>query len=122
MAAKRPKKEENVAVGKRLARLRAVYGWTQGALARSVGWLDSAGAGNRARVAQLETGRVAFSNIDQREAFAQALGLTLLTLNGVLRGDVTPEVAQRMGVRTLAKRASNAAKYELHAETTGSES
>lgn len=120
MPAPRPKKEENVAIGKRLARLRTLFGLTQGALAVRVGWLDGAGDGNRARVAQLETGRVAFSNVDQREIFAQVFGLSLLTLNGVLRGDVTPEVAQRMGFRALTKRAQAAAKYELHAAMTGS--
>ena len=105
MPAPRPKKEEDVAVGARLARLRHLYGWTQGTLAFQVGWLDATGSGNRARVAQLETGRVAFSNVGQREIFAQVFGLSLLTLNGVLRGDVTPEVAQQAGIRALVRRA-----------------
>jgi len=111
--AARLKKQENVAVGARLARLRALYGWTQAILAASVGWFDADGNGNRSRIAQLETGRVAFSNVDQRELFAKALGLPLLTLNGVLRGEVTPEVAQQIGIRVLVRRASAGSKARL---------
>lgn len=108
--AARPKKQENVAVGARLARLRVVYGWTQSYLALLIGWVDATGAGNRARIAQLETGRVAFSNIDQREAVAKAFGLSLGVLSTVLRGDMSEEHAHRLGVRELAKRLKKALK------------
>lgn len=101
--APRPKKPENIAIGARLRRLRVLYGWTQNDIALLVGWVTPAGEANRARVAQLETARVVFDKVDQREAFACAFGLTLDMLNRVLRGEVEPERAHQVGARALAK-------------------
>lgn len=110
----RPKRAENVAVGARLARLRHLYGWTQGTLAHALGWVDDQGVGKRARVAQLETGRVAFANVNQREMAAQAFGLTLDMLNKVLKGEMAEEAAQQVGIRALVRRVGAKAQEDRH--------
>lgn len=93
-------------IGAYIRRLREERGWTQATLSEETGI-------NRARIAQIEGGRVALPGADARRSIARALGVPHVALL-VAAGEITADELRDAGVVGIIETTPDPTRERIH--------